>query len=171
VGFVRDLPHQLVASFKATLEEAIHADLLLHVVDAASPDAEQQIKAVDDVLGELGCATAPTLVVLNKIDMLEDRSIVSILFSKKPEAIAISAQTGEGVPDLVEAIIARMRGRYVRARVETEAGNGKLLAYVSQYGHVLNRAYRDGVMELDLRLPHAEVPRVQALGGTVTAIE
>src|SRR5436305_15350006 len=74
VGFIRDLPHHLVASFKATLEEARQARLLLHVVDAGNPAAEEHVKAVNGVLKELGCARKPTLLVLNKVDRLADFS-------------------------------------------------------------------------------------------------
>src|SRR5437660_12271660 len=76
VGFIRDLPHHLIASFKATLEEARQAKLLLHVVDASSPVADEQIKSVNEVLKELGCGHKPTLLVLNKVDRVADRSLV-----------------------------------------------------------------------------------------------
>ena len=79
VGFIRDLPHALVASFKATLEEARQADLLLHVVDASSPEAEKQIRAVKAVLEELGLADHPTILVLNKADRVPDRSFLDVL--------------------------------------------------------------------------------------------
>src|SRR5438034_5390669 len=79
VGFIRDLPHHLVASFKATLEEVRQARLLLHVVDASNPAAEQHIQAVNAVLKELGCDKKPTLLVLNKVDRLTDRSLLDVL--------------------------------------------------------------------------------------------
>ena len=82
-----------------------------------------------------------------------------------PGTFTLSAKTGNGVNELVEAVIGRMRGRYVRAKVHAAAANGRLLAYVRQYGHVLGQTYEDGTVILDLRLPNAEVPRVQALGG------
>src|SRR4029077_8625974 len=76
VGFIRDLPHNLVASFRSTLEEARHADLLLHVVDASSPSAEQQIKTVNEVLKEIEIDAAKAILVLNKVDAVSDRSLV-----------------------------------------------------------------------------------------------
>src|SRR5207302_4002538 len=94
VGFIRDLPHHLVASFKATLEEARQARLLLHVVDASNPAAEEQIKAVSKVLEELGCAAKPTLLVLNKVDRVADRSYLDVLMRHHPRAVAVSAATG-----------------------------------------------------------------------------
>src|SRR5204863_7851406 len=89
VGFIRELPHHLVASFKATLEEARQARLLLHVVDASSESAEEHIKAVTAVLQELGCGSKPTLLVLNKIDRLADASLLHVLQKHHPRAVAV----------------------------------------------------------------------------------
>src|SRR5207244_9970881 len=91
VGFIRNLPHALVASFKATLEEAQQADLLLHVVDASSPEAEKQIQSVKDVLDELGLADHPTLLVLNKADKVPDRSYLDVLKAHHDESVATNA--------------------------------------------------------------------------------
>ncbi|NUQ47128.1 MAG: GTPase HflX, partial [Phycisphaerae bacterium] len=101
VGFIRNLPHHLVASFRATLEEAIHADLLLHVVDASSPDAEQQVAAVHDVLRSLGVADdRRQLLVLNKTDAIEDEAAFTVLRAAHPAALPISARSGAGLPEL-----------------------------------------------------------------------
>src|SRR3954454_6172793 len=97
VGFIRDLPHHLIASFKATLEEARQARLLLHVVDASNLQAEEQIKAVNAVLKELGCEDKPTLLVLNKVDCVADPSYLHVLQRHHPRAVAISAASGEGL--------------------------------------------------------------------------
>ena len=104
VGFIRDLPHSLVASFKATLEEARQADLLLHVADASSPEAESQIKAVNAVLKELGLADHPTILVLNKVDRVSDRSFLDVLKAHHDESISISAANGEGLDRLEQAV-------------------------------------------------------------------
>src|SRR4029077_14414907 len=90
VGFIRELPHHLVASFKATLEEARQARLLLHVVDASNPAVEEHIKAVNEVLAEIDCDKKRSLLVLNKIDKIADRSKVHILMALHPKAVAIS---------------------------------------------------------------------------------
>ena len=100
VGFIRNLPHALVASFKSTLEEARQADLLLHVVDASSPEAEKQITAVKAVLAELGLEDHPTLLVLNKADKVPDRSYVDVLKAHHDESVVISAARGEGLDRL-----------------------------------------------------------------------
>ena len=100
VGFIRNLPHSLVASFQATLEEARQADLLLHVVDASSPEAEVQIKSVKAVLGELGLADHPTILVLNKADRVPDRSFLDVLKAHHDDSVDLSAAKGEGLDRL-----------------------------------------------------------------------
>src|SRR5207249_8743233 len=105
VGSIRDLPHHLIASFKATLEETRQARLLLHVVDASDPAAEEQIKAVNGVLKELGCAEKPTLLVLNKVDRLTDRSYLDVLQKHHRHSVAVSAATGQGLDSLRDAVI------------------------------------------------------------------
>lgn len=167
VGFVRNLPHRLVASFRATLEETIHSDLLLHVIDASDHDAAGQIQAVETVLAELGCEDIPRLNVLNKIDAAGEEASLPLLRVQLDDAVEISAMTGQGLDILRDRVIELMRGRYVRITVETHTANGRLLAYVSKHGHILGQEYEDDMMRLDLRLPTAEVPRVVNLGGTV----
>ena len=122
VGFVRDLPHNLVASFKATLEEAVHADLLLHVVDVGHPHAEQQFQSVHKVLEEIGAKVAeprpaggkPELLLLNKIDTEEGEAAFHTWRTLNPEAIGISAKTGRGLDQLQEAVYKAVRGQQVR---------------------------------------------------------
>ena len=122
VGFIRDLPHHLVASFKATLEEARQARLLLHVVDASNPHAEEQIKAVNAVLKELGCGDKPTLLVLNKVDRLH-RSVVSARAEKHhPQSVAISAATGQGLDDLRDAVIEMLSADFADAEIDDGRG-------------------------------------------------
>ena len=95
VGFVRDLPHSLVASFKSTLEEARQADLLLHVVDASNPEAEQQAETVEEVLREIGVEIRSLILVLNKSDAIKDRGVVDVLRAKYAHSVTVSALTGE----------------------------------------------------------------------------
>jgi GTPase len=108
VGFIRKLPHQLVDAFAATLEEALEADLILHVADASAPEEEliEQLDAVDEVLAETGAAERPRLLVLNKVDLLDDARRRELSF-RHPRAVQISAETGEGLDDLAEAIEVR----------------------------------------------------------------
>ncbi|MFI4860471.1 MAG: GTPase HflX, partial [Phycisphaerales bacterium JB063] len=111
VGFVRNLPHHLVASFKATLEEAVHADLLLIVLDAADPNAKRMLETVHEVLDDIGAKDNERLLVLNKADKLEDNAELLLLTREHPGAIAISAKTGVGIDQLVERVRAASRGQ------------------------------------------------------------
>ena len=108
VGFIRKLPHQLVDAFGATLQEALEADLLLHVADASAPEEElaEMLEAVEDVLAEIGAGERPRLFALNKVDLLDEERRRELSF-RFPQAVQVSAETGEGLDDLREAIEAR----------------------------------------------------------------
>jgi GTP-binding protein HflX len=168
VGFIRDLPHHLVASFKATLSEARHAKLLLHVVDASSPQAEDHIRAVNGVLKELGCGDKPTLLVLNKIDKLQDRSLLTVLEAHHPRAIAVSGLTGEGIEQLEDAVMGALAEDFADAEIVTDAGNGKVLAFLNANAEVYRQEFRDDSNEVVIRchipkhlLHHIEGPTVR----------
>src|SRR5208282_4680716 len=109
----------------ATLEEARQARLLLHVVDASNPGAEEQIKAVNQVLKELGCADKPSLLVLNKVDRLADLSYLHVLMRHHPRAVAISAATRQGLEALQDALLEDLSADFADAEIDTDAGNGK----------------------------------------------
>ena len=153
VGFIRDLPHGLVASFKATLEESRQAKLLLHVVDASNPEAEKQIEAVNAVLTELEVADKPTVVVLNKIDAVKDRSIVDVLRAKHPGAIAISGLTGEGLDRLADAVMEGLSTDFTPAEITMSASNGKALAYLNAHAEIFRQEYRDNEVLIRCYLP------------------
>ena len=161
VGFVRNLPHHLVASFRSTLEEARRADLLLHVVDAANSEAELQIRTVYEVLGEIGVETSNVLLVLNKIDRARDenRTTLDILRHDHADAVSVSAVTGEGLEALAAAVTERLGG-YVQAEIETSAGNGRLLSFLAQHAEVTDRDYNDSRVRLRCRLPKAFARRM-----------
>jgi GTP-binding protein HflX len=155
VGFIRNLPHSLVASFKATLEEARQADLLLHVVDASSPEAEMQVRAVEEVLDELGLKDHPTLLVLNKVDRVPDRSFLDVLRARHRDAISISAAKGDGLDALEQAVRSALLDRALDAEVETDVGDGRVLSYLAQHAQIQDRAYDEdgGRVSLRCRLP------------------
>ncbi|MBK8913939.1 MAG: GTPase HflX [Phycisphaerales bacterium] len=156
VGFIRDLPHHLVASFRATLEEAIHADLLLHVVDASSPDAADQIAAVNRVLGELDCGKVPTLIVFNKADAIRDEAAHLLLAADHPSAVTISSTTGSGLADLAAAVDSVMRASARRRLLSVPQHNGKALAFLDRAAEVLDRRYEEDRVILDVIIgPHA----------------
>jgi GTP-binding protein HflX len=166
VGFIRDLPHHLVASFKATLEEARQARLLLHVVDASNAYAEEQIKAVNAVLKELGCADKPTLLVLNKADRVSDVSHLHVLQRHHPRAVAISAATGQGLDDLRDAVIEMLSADFADAAIETDAGNGKVLSYLAAHAEIYRQEFHDNRVSIRCHLPrhllhHIQGPDVQ----------
>jgi len=161
VGFIRDLPHHLVASFKATLEEARQARLLLHVVDASNLAAEEQIKAVNQVLKELGCADKPTLLVLNKVDRLLDRSYLDVLMRHHPRAVAVSAATGQGRDLLEDAVVEMLSADFADAEIETDAGNGRVLSYLAAHAEVYRQQYHDNRVTIRCRLPRHLLHHIQ----------
>jgi len=169
VGFIRDLPHSLVASFKATLEEARQADLLLHVVDASSPEAPQQIAAVDSVLAELGLADHPTILVLNKADQVPDRSYLDVLRAHRDEAVPISAARREGLDRLEQAVREALNERALDAQIETGVDNGKVLAYLARHAQIRDRTYDEGRVRLDCRLPRRCLDYLHENGALVSS--
>lgn len=168
VGFIRNLPHHLVASFRATLEEARHADLLLHVVDASNPDVMRQIATVEEVLGELGVNSRDSLLVLNKIDAVEDHSYLDVLRAKYPTAISVSARQGIGLDRLSSAVAERLGDGYVQAEIETSAGNGRLLAFLAEHAEIQDRQYTDSRVRIECRIPRRFAAYVGGDDTTVT---
>ncbi len=162
VGFIRDLPHRLIASFKATLEETRQADLLLHVADASSPLVEQQIAAVRGVLAELGVDEKDALLVLNKIDALPDRADRDRLLARHPGAIAVSARRGTGLPALARAVSDCLGRGFRDVDVLTDPGNGRLLAWLGRHGEVLSRHFADDRVTIHCRIPAALLGRIAA---------
>jgi GTP-binding protein HflX len=160
VGFIRDIPHHLIASFHATLEEVVEADLLLHVVDASDPDAEYMVKVVKGVLEELGCASKPTVLVLNKMDAVKDPVELTILSKAEPRALALSARTGKGVDELAGMVLGEVESRWVEGVAEFSAGNGRLLAKLCDKGDVISRTYTDESVRLHVKLPIREAAKL-----------
>jgi GTP-binding protein HflX len=161
VGFIRDLPHHLVASFKATLEETRQARLLLHVADAASPHAEEQIEAVNAVLKELGCDKKPTLLVLNKVDKVADLSLLHVLQKHHPRAVSISAARGIGLDALRDAVIEMLGADFAKVTVDVGAGNGRVLAYLAAHAEVFRQECRDNRIHVHCYLPRHLVHHIQ----------
>ncbi|GAA1528265.1 GTPase HflX [Nocardioides humi] len=133
VGFVRHLPHQLVEAFRSTLEEVADADLIVHVVDGSHPDPEGQLAAVREVLAEIGATGVPELVVVNKVDAA-DPVVVDRVLRREPHSVAVSARTGEGIPEAIAAVEAELP----RPRVEFTA----LVPYAR--GDLIDRIHKDG---------------------------
>ena len=148
VGFVRDLPHNLVASFKATLEEAVHADLLLHVLDVGHPHAQQQFDSVHQVLEEIGAKGKPELLLLNKIDTDEGEQQYPFWRALVEGSIPISAKTGKGIDKLHEAVYQSVRGQQVDVTLEADVTNGRLLSFIESNTRVTGRDVVDGRMQI-----------------------
>jgi GTP-binding protein HflX len=148
VGFVRDLPHNLVASFKATLEEAVHADLLLHVLDVGHPHAEQQFKSVHEVLDEVGVKDKQELLLLNKIDTEEGEAAYPFWRTLYPDAVPISARTGLGLDRLQQAVSAAVRGQQLDVTLEADVTNGRLISFIESHARVHDRQFNDGRVQI-----------------------
>ena len=167
VGFVRNLPHALVASFKSTLEEARQADLLLHVVDASHPEAEQQVETVEKTLEEIGVPVRDFVLVLNKIDAVTDRGPIDFLRSKYIDSVSISARTGEGLDRLSHVVAERLGDGFVDAEVETSVGNGRLFAFLAEHAEVTDRRYDDSRVTIHCRVPRKLLHKVNGEDTTV----
>ncbi|MCC6422863.1 MAG: GTPase HflX [Phycisphaerales bacterium] len=148
VGFVRDLPHNLVASFKATLEEAVHADLLLHVLDVGHPHAEQQFRSVHQVLEEIGAKDKPEILLLNKIDVEEGADAWPTWRTLYPGSIPISAKTGQGLDELHETVYRHVLGQQVEVTLEADVTDGRLLAFIESHSRVNGREFMDDRVEI-----------------------
>ena len=141
VGFIRKLPHDLVVAFKATLEEVIEADLLLHVVDISSPQVEEQIEAVNVVLDDLGVADKPTLMVFNKIDRVTTPDLAKRFTEQYPNSIAVSAKTGEGFEAFMAELGKQLRPVREMLELRIPHSQSELIAQLHEVGQVLERDY------------------------------
>ncbi len=157
VGFLQRLPHHLVASFHATLEEAVHADLLLHVVDASHPDAAEQFKAVEEVLDQIASPHRDELVVLNKLDAAGDpRALEWLAQDRRRESLAVSARTGAGLERLHELVASRLDERSVHCEVDLPVTDGRTLAALRRVAKVLaQRIEGDERLLVEARIPAA----------------
>ncbi len=160
VGFVRDIPHHLVASFTATLEETIHANLLLHVVDISAPTAWQQMESVEGVLKDLGCHELPRITVINKIDVADHGSLAEMLARYRDCSVQISALTGDGLDSLVAEVARRAHGHTVDVSVRLPHSAGKLVAELDRLADVRDRRYLEDGVELDLRINRSQLTQL-----------
>jgi len=166
VGFVKNLPHQLVASFKATLEEAINADLLLHVVDVSNEDAESQALNADKVLKEIGCGGKQTLVLFNKADVVRSQAHFDFMQTAYPEAICISARTGLNLDLLKQKVIEIYEGGVKSLRITASAGDGKIQSFLKSYAIIINQEYFDSTVVMDVKIGKNLMPSLRKLKPT-----
>ena len=142
VGFVRQLPHQLVEAFRSTLEEVAGADLIIHVVDATHPDPGAQLHTVRDVIADVGARDIPELVVFNKVDQVTAATTM-MLRGLEPKAVFVSAHTGEGIERLREAIDERLPGPTIPVTVLIPFERGDLVSLLHSEGVVNSSAYHE----------------------------
>ena len=171
VGFIRKLPHHLVASFRATLEETRDADLLLHVIDGSHPAWEEHWSVVDQVLAELGAADQPTLLVVNKIDLIGEDDLLKLqeqISERASDAVYVSAATPGGLDPLRRALQAAVRAQRPEAEIELSASDGKLLAELHRGAEVLEQRVVEDRLVLRARLDEALAGRLRRGGARVT---
>jgi len=172
VGFVRDLPHKLVEAFKATLEEAAEADLLLHVVDASASNVDEQIQAVNTVLAEIGAAEIPCIEVMNKMDLVANHgSGVEPLTvtEQRHQKVWISAQRKTGLEALGAAIAERLSGEIWRGEITLPAAQARMRAQLFDMGAVEHESINQNG-EYCLRLCYRRDPLARLLGNRLTAL-
>ncbi len=167
VGFIRDLPHHLVASFRATLEEANQADLLLHVADAASPDVHRQIDAAFAVLVDLGIREKDTLLVLNKVDSLESNEMLTLLQGRYSNAVPVSAKSGLGIERLALAVSDALSKEFLDLTVKMPVSNGRVAAMLARDGEVLSKQYDDETVSIHCRIPQHVLGKLRRENGIV----
>jgi GTPase len=157
VGFVRDLPHHIVASFRSTLAEALHANLLLHVVDASHPEAELQVHAVKKVLTELGVDHDQVLGLLNKADLVQDPATLTVLRAEFVDSVTVSAVTGEGLEELANLVIARRSTDWIELTLFIPQDQGRLVSIIHEHGEILGGRWEDEGWYTRVSMPRAVV--------------
>lgn len=171
VGFIRDLPHRLIASFKATLEEARQADLLLHVADVSSPAVFDQISAVYDVLKEIGIDEKDTLLVLNKVDAIGSNGHMERVLRRYPNAIAVSALAREGLDKFAWTVSDTLSRSFHDVDIETGVENGKLMAYIAAHSEVMSKRFTDTKVTIHCRIPQKYLGRINPSEATISPHE
>ena len=168
VGFIRQLPHRLIEAFRATLEEAVNSDLLLIVVDSADPEYKQKIVHVQEVLEEIGAGDVPFLLVFNKIDVIEREPSIELDENGRPSRVWLSAQSGEGMAELSQAIAECLGDGIVEETLVLTPQQGSIRSELYQMNVVLAERYLDdGNAEIDVRMPVNEMTRL--MGNTPKA--
>ncbi len=161
VGFIQKLPTQLVAAFRATLEEITEADLLIHVVDITHPSAGIQAEAVDETLEDIGAGHIPVVTALNKIDRLTNPQAAREALADQPNAVAISALTGEGIDDLLETIETELYEEYIPIRVRLPYQEGQLISMFHEQGQVERVEHGRGGVVIEGLIPGRLMARYQ----------
>lgn len=168
VGFIRNLPHHLVASFRSTLEETISAHLLIIVLDVSDPQAPSQLQTVNQTLDEIGATAQPRILTLNKVDQLTDSRDLLVWLNRYPDALPISAATAEGLNDLRARVMDHFLGDVREVDIALPMGDARLINYLERRAHVIDRQYQDSTAILRVRIGRRQVDQLLAQGGRFT---
>lgn len=174
VGFIRKLPHHLVASFRATLAEAREADLLLHVIDSSHPAWEEQRDVVDGVLNDLGLSERPLTYVMNKMDAVPEDEAAAVrerVANLMPNSLFVSALAPGGLDALKASLLHSLRTQRPVLEVQIPAANGRLIAEVHRDGEVLEQRADDDVIVLKARLDERTIGRLRQAGARVKVVQ
>ena len=166
VGFIRKLPHNLVESFRSTLDEVLQADFLLHVVDVSHPGFGEQMQVARETLREIGVEHENIIEVFNKIDALEDPGMIRELRRNHPDAVFISASRGINLSALKEVISDHLAQDFVERKVRTHVSNNKLIGYLYKHAEVIEKHYLDEEVELIFRVHKNRIKHIDAFINT-----
>ena len=161
VGFIRKLPHHLVESFKSTLEEVTHSDLLIHVIDVTDPLAEEKFKVVLEIVKELGADAVPRITAVNKIDALDGPELIHHWNALKETVVPISAKLGQGVDRLLSETVEILKERYQKLHVIIPHSETKWISLLYREGHVLSQRSDEEGTYLEVELPSHIVPKIK----------
>ncbi len=171
VGFVRHLPHHLVASFRATLEESIHSDVLAVVIDVSDGEADHHLETVDEVLEQIGAGDQPRLLLLNKTDKLDDNTQVLLWQQKYPESIPLSAATGVGLDALVERVRSMLRAGERTLVLRVAMTDGKSQQFLENKTAVLDRHYDTSHVDFTVRIGQRQLDQLRSAGARFEVVE
>lgn len=161
VGFIRNLPTQLVAAFRATLEEVLSADILVHVVDAANPAWVEQEDAVNLVLNELGATEKPTVMAFNKMDRVDDPVVLRHLANRYPHVVFLCARDGQGIAEMEEVIVTVLRSHWQNVDAVLPLSAGNLVAELHARGEVIGEEYHEDTVHITGRAPADLAARIR----------
>jgi GTP-binding protein HflX len=161
VGFIRKLPHHLVASFKGTLEEVVEADILIHVIDVCHPKFEEQIEVVNTTLEELGAFNKPTLFVFNKIDMLQDRLHLQELQTRFTPSVLVSAERGINLGGLKEMIVTIIHHSFVDLTFSLPHSEQKALSSLYDLAEIEEKIYEEGTIRVRAKVSSRNIDQVK----------
>jgi GTP-binding protein HflX len=168
VGFIKRLPHHLIASFRATLEEVNEARMLLHVVDVSQLNAQERILAVEEVLRELDALDKPTLMIFNKVDKLDDTSEMPILRYKYPNNLEASALSGAGLDNLKAKLLEVASEDEIEVTVNIPQREGQIINYIYNHGQVIEREFRGNLIHMRARMDRKYAGKLEKFMSSVS---